>query len=508
MGKKKKRGGGKGRPTAEGGPGSAAGAGARRRGQRGGRRGGGGECAEFVSPPALPASLELVRDDAGMGLRVRTLESAQAGQVLLVDSAVAFADWNDREEAHGRMATEDSAIEEELASEFAVLGELDRSRLFLKCLDMQTRSAEALAFFASLTAAHESTCKEAARDMMERALLPDKVQKSDLQAVAHLIGALNANSHELESIGGSALFGNACRLEHACGPNCAFITSPRAPGDEGLDPTRVVCHVKALRDIAAGEYLSIDYISLPFAPRHIRRQRLAEVYEFDCACAVCASPNELDRARAVTCASCGTSQCCPRYAGAGSDNILEMACAACGDVSRDNATMERLVQSEQRLRATPPGSLGELEAAVETYKLGLSHYCVYPLLDALLHDIAFQRDVYSAKELSELLSESPIPVAWAFPRDDLSALISALAQAWVKAVDFMLPPGHPHRLVCWDKAGQLFVVAGDLARAREAFEAALAIARVCGSQHDVDALRDLAERTPSTAAELWLRHGR
>lgn len=81
--------------------------------------------------------------------------------------------------------------------------------------------------------------------------------------------------------GGSALFALACRLTHACRPNCAWRWD-----DAGC---RVV---SALHDVDEGTRLSVDYLGGEMMDsvegRDERRRLLRAHYEFACDCAVCA----------------------------------------------------------------------------------------------------------------------------------------------------------------------------------------------------------------------------
>ncbi len=82
---------------------------------------------------------------------------------------------------------------------------------------------------------------------------------------------------------GRALFATACRMSHACAPNCAWHAD--ASG------ARVV---RSLRAIASGEELTVDYHAEAEAgrPAPWRAEELRRKYEFDCACARCAAAGD------------------------------------------------------------------------------------------------------------------------------------------------------------------------------------------------------------------------
>ena len=70
------------------------------------------------------------------------------------------------------------------------------------------------------------------------------------------------------------------RVNHSCRPNAALAK----------DPARTMGTLRALRDIAQGEDIFINYRAdeqFTFANRAIRRQELQQAYQFTCQCPVC-----------------------------------------------------------------------------------------------------------------------------------------------------------------------------------------------------------------------------
>jgi hypothetical protein len=118
------------------------------------------------------------------------------------------------------------------------------------------------------------------------------------ELVGKLLGVLNTNQHELEDIGGSGLFVFAAIMEHDCWPNCSFSTSG------------TTLRVSAVRSIAVGEALSIDYSNMYYSPTAERQEYLEKVYNFKCTCALCLGP---DRKRAFSCPHCFTYEAFPNY---------------------------------------------------------------------------------------------------------------------------------------------------------------------------------------------------
>lgn len=79
----------------------------------------------------------------------------------------------------------------------------------------------------------------------------------------------------------------AALLNHSCAPNVCATYALSA----GCAPRQLFV---ALRDISAGEELVHSYVDACHPP-HVRAQSLKTRYGFDCACARCAIPYEIDR---------------------------------------------------------------------------------------------------------------------------------------------------------------------------------------------------------------------
>ena len=87
----------------------------------------------------------------------------------------------------------------------------------------------------------------------------------------------------------AAVFATICRLNHACAPNCHAEWNARM-GREA---------VHALRDISAGEELTISYLPPRGSVREARQKALLERFGFKCACALCVlQGNDLARSDA------------------------------------------------------------------------------------------------------------------------------------------------------------------------------------------------------------------
>lgn len=99
---------------------------------------------------------------------------------------------------------------------------------------------------------------------------------SDAQ-VAKIVGILNANSHELENLGGSGVFLSASMMEHNCRANCNFSS---------LGTGKELC-VYVMRPVSAGQHLAIDYNDQFYQPVAGRQRNLWESHEFKCTCDAC-----------------------------------------------------------------------------------------------------------------------------------------------------------------------------------------------------------------------------
>merc|ERR1712232_1369729 len=111
-------------------------------------------------------------------------------------------------------------------------------------------------------------------------------------------------------------------FEHSCAPNC-FIDSGRwRPGSQ-------LPAYRALRDVADGEALSVDYLELPdtYLPT-AERAELLSGWGFICKCPRCTTLPELTSA--FICAACGAHELCPRKPNPNLSPATDLVCQACG----------------------------------------------------------------------------------------------------------------------------------------------------------------------------------
>lgn len=136
-------------------------------------------------------------------------------------------------------------------------------------------------------------------------------------------------------------------FEHSCVPNC-FAGNWQGRVAQGQSRK-----YRAVRDIAAGEALSIDYLLIPDSCRPAAgRAELLGDWGFSCSCPRCTSLPEITRA--FVCPACGEPELCPRKPGPD----VDLVCQACGQ-SPDGAYAARCLHREAVLLRGRSGSAGE-----------------------------------------------------------------------------------------------------------------------------------------------------
>ncbi|RLN21298.1 hypothetical protein BBO99_00004276 [Phytophthora kernoviae] len=325
--------------------------------------------------------------------------------------------------------------------------EVDRARCILKCLAMYEQDAHALDEVLDLAWAGQERATSAALQL--RRQLPDIFPSgfSD-QQMATLIGVLNTNSHELENLGGSGLFLSACRMEHNCMPNCSFTT---------FDST---LWMTAIRPIAPGDALSIDYSNFFYRPTPERQASLFESYGFACTCDACVSLP--DPTRAVHCLS--------------------------GNCPQGVMLPYPILAAEQDLLENGfPETLDEVDAVVRRGVLHERHYLLFWALDSIGCEAAATTSFQAETEMAQHRR--------------------ALAQVWERIIAHMnvvVPTAHHEKTIYYDNLAQVQVVLGDLAAASQAYARAYDIScLVSGTDcSPTRKLQRLMERPPQTAEEL------
>ncbi|KAG1691280.1 hypothetical protein DVH05_027143 [Phytophthora capsici] len=360
--------------------------------------------------------------------------------------------------------------------------EVDRARCILKCLAMYERDAHALDEVLALTNTGQQRAMGAALQL--RRQLPDIFPAGFTdQQMEKLIGVLNTNSHELENLGGSGLFLSACRMEHNCTPNCSFTT---------FDST---LWMTAIRPIAPGDALSIDYGNFFYRPTPERQQSLLESYGFVCTCEACVSLPDPTRAARCLSGNCpqGVMLPHPMRTNVASNNIgpnqlqFEWRCQTCGKIA-DAAEHARIIAAEQDLLENGfPESLDEVDEVVRRGVLHERHYLLFWALD----NIGCEAAASTAFQ----------------PEAQMDQHRRTLAQVWERIIAYMnvaLPTAHHEKTIYYDNLAQVQVVLGDLAAASQAYARAYETScLVSGTDcSPTRKLQRLMEKPPQTAEEL------
>mgnify|MGYP001054017835 CR=1 FL=1 len=189
-------------------------------------------------------------------------------------------------------------LEESMTEERAV-GEIDRARTLLRVLrmfaDPDVAVTEPLQLLLSLDQGRQAPnfaqCLAAVQALRRRAVVRAAgafPAALDDAAIARVLSILNRCSHELEDVGGSGLFLYASLVPHSCLPNCNFVTE------------RDRIYVVAMRPIAAGDALTIDFSPAFYTPTAERQAALQRTQGFQCACPAC-SGTQPDRCRSFHC---------------------------------------------------------------------------------------------------------------------------------------------------------------------------------------------------------------
>ena len=164
----------------------------------------------------------------------------------------------------------------------------------------------------------------------------------------------------------------------------------------------VMC-VAAVRDIAAGEPVSIAYVGSTLMTRHERQRELRARYGFTCACIWCAGFAP-DLARAFRCPQCprGAGVVCPRADGS-QLNLWE--CIQCGH-HPDVDFVHRCCDSEAalaRVRADSSSSTAGVQRLIDDEYVHYSHALVCRKLDAWAERAWRQQEAELCTSIVEVL---------------------------------------------------------------------------------------------------------
>mmetsp|Transcript_24995 Transcript_24995/g.70234 ORF Transcript_24995/g.70234 Transcript_24995/m.70234 type:complete len:506 (+) Transcript_24995:46-1563(+) len=187
----------------------------------------------------------------------------------------------------------------------------ERSRLRLRQLGALCRSA---------TESPPSDCAPSLLGVL-RPDLRELTSEDELNDFLHVLSSNRFGSagSQLDVMFAGSMF------EHSCDPNCFVAGAWCAIATEGPREYR------ALRDIAVGEALSVDYMMLPGSYLGFSgRKETLTGWGFACSCPRCTERPELTRA--FVCPACELHELCPTRP-VPSGEAVELLCRACGKVA-------------------------------------------------------------------------------------------------------------------------------------------------------------------------------
>ncbi|OQR83726.1 hypothetical protein ACHHYP_14356 [Achlya hypogyna] len=427
--------------------------------------------------PTFTAAAIATRTDATKGRFVEATSSFAPGDIIFKDDAFVFASCDCEEllpdETQFAKLLDDGEAQSEYARsmrkpfqkillamvDLEIISDVDRAKCILKCITKYVENKKALADLLQLSHANDEACKEAAATL--RKAYPMVFQAVPAPVLTKIIGVLNTNSHELETLGGSGLFLSACLMEHNCAPNCSFTTAA------------TTLWVTAIRPIAVGEPLSIDYGNMFYRPTAERQASMLDGYGFECTCSACSSAPDL--ARAFRCPHCpsGVVHPCP---------TTGYVCTSCKQ-SLAPAQVEAVCAAEAALQEEFPDSLEAIEAASKEL-LHPNHYLLFWALDALGLRGA-QALVHNVEKLA---------VMW-------DRIISSM--------EYAVPGPHHEKTIYYDQLAQVRVITGDIAGAQAAYTKAYEISCIVSGATTPPtlALKELMDDVPKSRDELVERYG-
>jgi hypothetical protein len=517
-----------------------------------------------AAPPALPSNVTsgggwAVADEAGKGRVLKLTRGFRAGAVLFRERPLVAASWKEHRcmccgEIHPTQSctvAKSAFAPRVLArlgdiatglSELYGIDELDRARTFIMALRLAATVPRLRERLLSLCQANLGKCVACVDIIQENALLrqilPPNLPARDC---ARILSALNTNSHELEHWGGgSGLFPEAGAMcEHSCRPNCVFNTS------------KGELFVVAIRDLVAGESVSIDYVNAFYEPREGRREQLQDAYDFYCRCDHCVSGTDV--VRAYMCTKCGTGRVCPTpdeggvgaAANSGGVGTAQPASASGAMASASSAIAAAMASGDlldsdfdsddEDLDLDDDDNEVAVESIPETWQC-LSCGWVMPVrrrqvCDAIEQAFGDSEPPATEEALDAVLAQkvfheshhliwgSLVNLGECFAGNPSRCRDGSAVRVWkrvIRTARNVLPPVHPHWVVLEDSLAQVYVSAAsaggtasqteNVAEASAAFRRAYEMSRRC-SGGDTDAallLKRLADKTPRTVEELML----
>ncbi|OQS03749.1 hypothetical protein THRCLA_03954 [Thraustotheca clavata] len=343
--------------------------------------------------------------------------------------------------------------------EMEIISDVDRAKCILKCITMYIGDKNSLSNLLQLSYANEPACKAAASTL--RKDFPIAFQSIPLSVLTKIIGVLNTNSHELETLNGTGLFLSACLMEHNCAPNCSFTTN------------ETTLWVTAIRPIAIGEPLSIDYGNMFYRPTSERQATMLEGYGFECTCVACTELPDL--ARAFICPNCpsGIVHLFPKEG---------YKCLQCQKLMNQKQ-IDQVCALEKELQEELPDTLEGVGQAAKGL-LHQHHYLLFWALDAL--------GLRGAQALVHNVTK--------------------LAHMWdriITSIEYVVPGAHHEKTIYYDQLAQVRVITGDIGGAKQAYSKAYEISCIVSGANTPPtlALKELVDDVPKSRDELVERYG-
>ena len=217
------------------------------------------------------------------------------------------------------------------------------------------------------------------------ALKPELQQITSYEELSHVLQILSCNRFGGQSV--QLMFAGSM-FEHSCSPNC-FLGASK--GDEPQT-------YRALRDIAEGEVLSIDYLNFPSG--YCSMTKRAEAFQkwgFTCSCPRCTELPEVERS--FNCAECGEPDLCPCKPGGS-----ELQCLSCKKVADGNYAARCLDREAQLQRE--PASPKKVEEDEENLLSHRHHLVVHALWEDVEAGLPDSAELPAFQQMLEVLIES------------------------------------------------------------------------------------------------------
>ena len=254
----------------------------------------------------------------------------------------------------------------------------------------------------------------------------------------------------------------------------------------------------AIRDIAPGERISIDYGNNFYHPTADRVESLQDSYSFVCKCPMCLGP---DRKRSFICRNCQNGIICPIGMCLNvEDNNSFSPCQSCG-TSADLTYRQLCLAKEEQYKKDTPLTTEQIRNVIGVEKiLHESHYLIFWASDdlaMLLASKARREGAFAGTLAGDAAIKS---------RQSYREALTAMGET-VRLLEMTLPPVHHEKVMYYDRLGQLAVAAGELEFAGANFGKAYEMSCLaCGVDTPCTVqIKKLITHPPQNLAEL-VRH--